>query len=249
MERGVWVPDPSGALGDRPPGKPSTGISGGAGVQGYCLEQPTESEACRHSVGLCRAGLGTHQETGRRMDRPGPGTGPWGWGKRVRPSPSAHTHLQEALGTLTSHEKVCLFQTLCELGKQARNCPHHAEREWWEAFISDRQSGVRPWSPEHVPASPLTVPTAPRGQAGPPVCVSVSWCVKEGRAGFPGGTEMGKNLPASAGDVREAGLIPGLGRFLWRRKWQPTPALLPGESRGQRGLVGYSPRGHRVGHD
>ena len=29
---------------------------------------------------------------------------------------------------------------------------------------------------------------------------------------------------------------------LWRRKWQPTPVFLPGESHGQRGLVGYSPR-------
>ena len=25
---------------------------------------------------------------------------------------------------------------------------------------------------------------------------------------------------------------------LWRRKWQPTPVVLPGESRGQRSLVG-----------
>ena len=28
---------------------------------------------------------------------------------------------------------------------------------------------------------------------------------------------------------------------MWRRKWQPTPVFLPGESRGQRSLVGYSP--------
>ena len=35
----------------------------------------------------------------------------------------------------------------------------------------------------------------------------------------------------------------------WRRKWQPTPVFLPGESYGWRNLVGYSPRGHRVGHD
>ena len=28
----------------------------------------------------------------------------------------------------------------------------------------------------------------------------------------------------------------------WRRKWQPTPVFLPGESHGQRSLVGYSPR-------
>ena len=27
----------------------------------------------------------------------------------------------------------------------------------------------------------------------------------------------------------------------WRRKWQPTPVLLPGESTGQSSLVGYSP--------
>ena len=26
----------------------------------------------------------------------------------------------------------------------------------------------------------------------------------------------------------------------WRRKWQPTPVLLPGESHGQRSLLGYS---------
>ena len=35
----------------------------------------------------------------------------------------------------------------------------------------------------------------------------------------------------------------------WRRKWQPTPVLLPGKSHGQRSLVGYSPLGRRVGHD
>jgi len=29
----------------------------------------------------------------------------------------------------------------------------------------------------------------------------------------------------------------------WRRKWQPTPVFLPGESHGGRSLVGYSPWG------
>jgi len=28
-------------------------------------------------------------------------------------------------------------------------------------------------------------------------------------------------------------------------KWQPAPAFLPGESHGQRSLVGYSPEGHK----
>ena len=27
----------------------------------------------------------------------------------------------------------------------------------------------------------------------------------------------------------------------WRREWLPTPVFLPGESHGQRSLVGYSP--------
>ena len=30
----------------------------------------------------------------------------------------------------------------------------------------------------------------------------------------------------------------------WRRKWQPTPVFLPGESQGQRGLVGCRLWGH-----
>ena len=35
----------------------------------------------------------------------------------------------------------------------------------------------------------------------------------------------------------------------WRRKWQPTPVFLPGESQGQRSLVGCHLWDHRVGHD
>ena len=27
----------------------------------------------------------------------------------------------------------------------------------------------------------------------------------------------------------------------WRKEWQPTPVSLPGESHGQKNLVGYSP--------
>ena len=38
-----------------------------------------------------------------------------------------------------------------------------------------------------------------------------------------------KNPPANAEDTGEAGLIPGSGRSLGRRKWQPTPVFLPGE--------------------
>ena len=40
-----------------------------------------------------------------------------------------------------------------------------------------------------------------------------------------------------------------LGRSPWRRKWQPTPILLPGKSHGQRSLASYTPWGCGVGHD
>ena len=42
---------------------------------------------------------------------------------------------------------------------------------------------------------------------------------------------------------RRLGFDPLQGRFPWRRAWQPTPVFLPGESYGQRSLVGYSPWG------
>ena len=37
--------------------------------------------------------------------------------------------------------------------------------------------------------------------------------------------------------------------LLWRRKWQPTPVFLPGESQGWGSLVGCRLCGRRVGHD
>ena len=57
-----------------------------------------------------------------------------------------------------------------------------------------------------------------------------------------------KNLPANAGDIRDVGSIPGLGRSpgggygnllqysCWRIPWTEE-------------LVGYSPQGRGVGHD
>ena len=36
---------------------------------------------------------------------------------------------------------------------------------------------------------------------------------------------------------------PWVKKVPWRRAWQPTPVVLPGESHGQRSLAGYSPWG------
>ena len=51
------------------------------------------------------------------------------------------------------------------------------------------------------------------------------------------GDSLGKESTCKAGDL---GLIPGSGRFPWRREWLSTPVLLPREFQGQRSLAGYS---------
>ena len=40
-------------------------------------------------------------------------------------------------------------------------------------------------------------------------------------------------------------MIPGIRKIPWRRAWRPTPVFLPGESRGQRSLEGYSPQSRK----
>ena len=55
-----------------------------------------------------------------------------------------------------------------------------------------------------------------------------------------------KNSITNSGDTREAGSVPGLYTFPWRKAWQPTPVLLPGESHGQRTRVGYCSKGVEI---
>ena len=51
----------------------------------------------------------------------------------------------------------------------------------------------------------------------------------------------GKEPTVNAGDIRDTGLDPWVGKIPWRRAWQHTSVFLPGESHGQRSLAGYSP--------
>ena len=54
----------------------------------------------------------------------------------------------------------------------------------------------------------------------------------------------------SACQPRRLRFNPWVRKIPWRRKWQPTPVLLPGKSHGQRSLMGYSPWGcKRLRHD
>ena len=58
---------------------------------------------------------------------------------------------------------------------------------------------------------------------------------------FPDGSVV-KNPPANGGDgCRKREFNPWVRTIPWRRKWQPIPVFLPGESHGQRSPAGYSP--------
>ena len=59
----------------------------------------------------------------------------------------------------------------------------------------------------------------------------IPWTEEPGRLQFMGSLRVGHDWATSL----------SLFTFMhWRRKWQPTPVLLPGESHGGRSLVGYS---------
>ena len=70
-----------------------------------------------------------------------------------------------------------------------------------------------------------------------PICYSSSTSLA---LGFTGGSEV-KRLPA----MQETWLRSLGWEDPWRKKWQPTPVFLPGESHGERSLVGYSPWGRK----
>ena len=51
--------------------------------------------------------------------------------------------------------------------------------------------------------------------------------------GFPGGAS-GKEPACQCRGQKRGGFDPWVGKIPWRRKWQPPPVFLPGESCGQR---------------
>ena len=54
-----------------------------------------------------------------------------------------------------------------------------------------------------------------------------------------------KESTCQGGRRRRHGFDPWVRKIPWRRKWQPTPVLLPGESNGQRSLADFRPWGHK----
>ena len=57
--------------------------------------------------------------------------------------------------------------------------------------------------------------------------------------GFPSGSVI-KESVCQCRSHRRHKLDLWVGRITWRRKWQPNPVFLLGQSQGQRSLVGYT---------
>ena len=69
-------------------------------------------------------------------------------------------------------------------------------------------------------------------------------CVHEGGGRWVGGNklvELKKKKKRICLQFRRCGFDSWVGKILWRRKWQPTPVFLSGESHEQRSLAGYWP--------
>ena len=62
--------------------------------------------------------------------------------------------------------------------------------------------------------------------------------------GFLGGA-TGKESSCQCRRRKRLGFDPWVRKIPWRRSWQPTPVFMPGESHGQRSLVGYSPQSRK----
>ena len=59
------------------------------------------------------------------------------------------------------------------------------------------------------------------------------------------GIPRGLSGKESTCQCRKHRFDPWVEKIPWSRAWHPIPVFLPGESRGQRKLAGYSPQGHK----
>ena len=87
-------------------------------------------------------------------------------------------------------------------------------------------------APFPIPSHALALAAA-RGPLDLPFCL-VSFCLLSG-----------KEAIGQCRRRKRHRFNPWIGKILWRRAWQPTPVFLPGESHGQRSLVGYCPWGRK----
>ena len=75
--------------------------------------------------------------------------------------------------------------------------------------------------------------------------ISWNWSLHLIYFGMCIGGPIGKELACQCRRHKRRGFNPWVRKIPWRKAWQTTPVFLPGESYGQRSLVGYSPWGRK----
>ena len=111
-------------------------------------------------------------------------------------------------------------------------------------FFSVKEKGTRLTVVKVLGESLLLIPGVKRYQYSPLVHhTSISGWVTF-KKGFLGNTG-GKEPVCKCRRRKRHRFDPWVGKIPWKRLWQPTPVLLPGESQGQRSLTGYSLYDHK----
>ena len=133
----------------------------------------------------------------------------------VRAVPEDKERLLEG-GEVEAHTWGIVTGMRSQPGKVAGEGMGDKRREWCCTAHKGRENRLRPWR----------------------------WVLLSLFGGFPGGAS-GKEPASQCRRHKSCRFNPWVEKIPWRRAWQPTPGVLPGESHGQRSLVGYSPWGHR----
>ena len=110
-------------------------------------------------------------------------------------------------------------------------CRGSSQLSWWHQLPGSANT--------HAPLSPATHPSPP-----PPSLRADHgfWMLLISKLGFPGGSVV-KDTPANAGEIRDMGLTPGLGRSPGGGLGNPLQYSCLKSPGGQRSLAGYSTLG------
>ena len=156
----------------------------------------------------------------------GDGLGPWGVSDEVQKG--WETRIPLAMSPyLENGEAPCPWVSLWSLRER------ESGRRGWVTHI--HLSSLSLETPGHLlPASQSSLQTLPPEETGFIFENCLCWVSLV--------AQTVKHLPAVQGGPR---FNPWVGKIPWRRKWQPTPVLLPGKFHGLRRLVGYSPWGRK----
>ena len=115
----------------------------------------------------------------------------------------------------------------------------HWKRPWcWEGLGAGGEGDDRGWDGWMASPTPWTWVWME--------CGNWWWTGRPGGVWFMGSQRVRPDWATELNwQCRRPSFDPWVEKIPWRRKWQPTPVLLPGKSHGLRSVVGYNPWGRK----